>query len=71
MSDTTANQNIGELGRAFVARRIEDGICPETNRLCTVAARQIRKWADGRVCFQVVPEIVAEEWGIETKNWRK
>ena len=42
------------------------GICPEPNRLCTDAAKRpdILKWADGRACFQVVPELVARDWKI-------
>ena len=44
------------------------GICPEPKRLCTEAARRILKWADGRACFQVVPDVVVGEWGIDTKN---
>jgi uncharacterized protein len=49
------------------------GICPESDRLCTMAAKrpEILKWADGRASFQIVPEIVNQEWGIDTKNWRK
>ena len=44
------------------------GICPDSIRLCTEAAKRydILKWADGRGCFEVVPEIVSRAWGIET-----
>ena len=43
------------------------GICPEPRRLCTVAAKRpdILKWADGRACFRVVPELVGKEWEID------
>jgi uncharacterized protein len=42
------------------------GICPHPSRLCTDTAKQpeILKWADGRACFQVVPELVVKEWKI-------
>jgi len=44
------------------------GMCPDGNRLCTVAAKvpETIKWADGRACFGVVPEIVEAEWEIDT-----
>ncbi len=43
------------------------GVCPEPKRLCTDAAKrpEILKWADGRACFQVVPELVKRDWGID------
>jgi uncharacterized protein len=43
------------------------GICPDVNRLCTQAAKApaMIQWADGRACFEVVPEIVRTEWGID------
>ena len=46
------------------------GIYPEPNRLCTEAAKQpdILKWADGRGCFEIVPEIVQGEWGIDLRD---
>ncbi len=47
------------------------GICPNPTRLCTDAARRIIKWADRRACFQVVPEIVEGEWGIDTAGWEE
>lgn len=42
------------------------GICPHSSRLCTDTAKKsdILKWADGRACFQVVPEVVIKEWKI-------
>jgi uncharacterized protein len=45
-------------------------ICPDPKRLCTEVAKraEILKWADGRACFQVVPEIVAGDWGIDLFN---
>ena len=42
------------------------GICPHPSKLCADAAKRpdILKWADGRACFQVVPELVVKEWKI-------
>ena len=39
---------------------------PEPKKLCTPAAKKllILEWTDGRAAFEVVPEIVAAEWGI-------
>jgi uncharacterized protein len=47
-------------------------IMPEQTKLCTDAAkdRKILKWADGRACFEIVPELVKEEWGIDTRGLR-
>ena len=45
------------------------GTEPDPRRLCTLAARQLLKWADGRACFEVVPDLVDKEWGIDTKGW--
>jgi uncharacterized protein len=47
------------------------GICPQSERLCTAAAKQLIKWADGRACFEVVPELVSREWGIDTTEQDK
>jgi len=46
------------------------GICLEPNRLCTEAAKRpdILKWADGRACFEIIPEIVNGDWGLDTPN---
>ena len=43
------------------------GIVPDPSRLCTAEAKkpEVLKWADGRVAFEVVPELVGKEWGIE------
>ncbi len=43
------------------------GIMPEPRRLCTDAAMtpEMIKWADGRASFEVVPDLVREEWGID------
>ncbi len=43
------------------------GIIPAPNKLCTPAAKKPKmlKWADGRAGFEVVPEIVKDEWGID------
>ena len=43
------------------------GITPEPSRLCTEVARrpQIIRWAVGRARFQVVPQFVGAEWGID------
>ena len=42
-------------------------IPPNPQRLCTAAAKRpdILKWADGRAAFEIVPEFVAAEWGID------
>lgn len=46
------------------------GIEPHPSRLCTEAARrpEIRKWADGRACFQFVPEFVRIAWEIDLQT---
>jgi uncharacterized protein len=46
------------------------GICPDPRRLCTDAAKrpELLRWADGRACFMVEPELVVVEWGIETNG---
>ena len=43
------------------------GMMPEPAKLCTPAARTVEmiRWADGRVAFDVIPELVKDEWGIE------
>jgi uncharacterized protein len=40
---------------------------PHRSKLCTKVAKhpEILKWADGRAAFQVVPELIKIEWGIE------
>jgi uncharacterized protein len=49
------------------------GVIPMPEKLCTRAAKrsEILKWADGRACLEVVPGIVAAEWGIDTSGRRK
>ena len=27
---------------------------------------EMLKWADGRACFEVIPQLVSREWGIDT-----
>ena len=46
------------------------GMVPEKTKLCTAAAKAptMLKWADGRAAFEVVPELVKEEWGIELQG---
>jgi uncharacterized protein len=46
------------------------GIMPEPKKLCTPAAKasEMLKWADGRAAFEVVPELVKGEWGIELRG---
>ena len=46
------------------------GIMPEPRKLCTPAAKmpKMRKWADGRAGFEVVPELVKVEWGIDLRR---
>ena len=48
------------------------GICPDPKRLCTPAAKRldIFKWAYGRGCGEVIPEIVSADWKLDTKDWR-
>jgi uncharacterized protein len=43
---------------------------PHPKKLCTKAAKDstILKWADGRACFSVVPELVKIEWGIDIRR---
>jgi uncharacterized protein len=43
------------------------GIIPAPQKLCTPAARtwEMIQWADGRAAFEVVPDFVKEEWGID------
>jgi len=47
------------------------GTAPDRRYLCTDAAKapEMMKWADGRACFGVVPELVGEEWGVDTDGW--
>jgi len=45
------------------------GIRPEPSKLCTRAARQLVPWADGRACFDILPDLVRVEWGIDTRGW--
>ncbi len=46
------------------------GIMPETTKLCTPAARkpQFLEWADGRATFEVIPDFVKGEWGIDLRG---
>ena len=49
------------------ADRLDLGrVMPDPRRLCTDAAKsdKMRKWADGRACFDVVPDLVRDEWGL-------
>lgn len=43
------------------------GIVPAPEKLCTAAAKtwEMIRWADGRAAFEVVPELVGREWGID------
>ena len=43
------------------------GTMPEPTKLCTPAARKsnILEWADCRATFEVVPDLVKDEWGID------
>ncbi len=49
------------------------GILPAPQKLCTPIAksREIIRWADGRACFEVVPDFVVGDWGIDTSGWSK
>ena len=46
------------------------GIEPHPSRLCTEAARrpETRKWADGRACFQFLPDFVLTAWDIDLQG---
>ncbi len=46
------------------------GTVPDPNRLYTPAAKRLIKWADGKACFEVVPELVSKNWGIDRKGWQ-
>lgn len=48
-----------DLGRVWIT--------PDPNKLCTEAAksREMIQWADGRSSFKIVPEFVADDWGID------
>ncbi|MGO8750209.1 MAG: hypothetical protein ACLQNE_30045 [Thermoguttaceae bacterium] len=43
------------------------GMMPDPKKLCTDAAKAVKmlQWADGRAAFEVVPELVKEEGGID------
>lgn len=43
------------------------GITPHPSRLCTEAAKapEIKSWANGRAAFDVIPEFVQQDWGID------
>ena len=43
------------------------GIVPAPMKLCTPAVKtwEMIQWADGRAAFEVVPDFVKDEWGIE------
>ena len=46
------------------------GIMPHPSRLCTELAKRKEtiQWADGRACFDVVPDFVGKDWGLEIKR---
>ncbi len=46
------------------------GMIPAPKLLCTPAAKapEMLKWADGRATFEVVPEFVKEEWGLDLRD---
>ncbi len=43
------------------------GMIPAPNKLCTPFAKtwEMIQWADGRAAFEVVPDFVKDEWGID------
>jgi uncharacterized protein len=49
------------------------GMIPAPQKLCTPAAKtwEMIQWADGRAAFDVVPDFVKGEWGIDTKGWSR
>ncbi len=46
------------------------GMIPAPKLLCTPAAKapEMLKWADGRAAFEVVPDLVRDEWGIDLQD---
>ena len=46
------------------------GMIPAPKKLCTPAARKpnILEWADGRATFEIVPDLVKSEWGIDLQG---
>ena len=46
------------------------GVTPHPSRLCTDAARDpaMIKWADGRASFGIIPNFVAQDWGIKVNG---
>jgi uncharacterized protein len=49
------------------------GIVPAPQKLCTPAAKtwEMIRWADGRACFEVIPDFVQGDWGIDTTGWEQ
>ena len=43
------------------------GMIPAPKMLCTPTARtwEMIQWADGRAAFEVVPDLVKDEWGLD------
>jgi hypothetical protein len=43
---------------------------PERTKLCKAAAKKSKmlKWADGRAAFEVVPDLVKNDWGIDLRG---
>jgi len=43
---------------------------PERTKLCKAAAKKSKmlKWADGRAAFEVVPDLVKNDWGIDLRD---
>ena len=46
------------------------GMVPAPKKLCTPSAKtwEMIRWANGRACFEVVPDFVHGEWGIDLKR---
>ena len=46
------------------------GTYPDPSRLCTDSAKSpaMIKWADGRASFEVIPDLVRDEWGIDLEG---
>lgn len=49
------------------------GMMPHPAKLCTEAAKkpEVLKWADGRGAFEVIPDWIDSEWGIDTRGWEE
>jgi len=63
--------DLGRVGMASKTPVVCDNMIPAPKKLCTPFAKtwEMIQWADGRAAFEVVPELVKDEWGIELPKW--